>query len=331
MVMTTERAEDRNLALDAVRVTEAAALASARHMGRGDLHAAELAATQAMENAFQSLEIAGTVTIGEGEPEEAPTLHVGQRVGRWRGDDPRIEVAVDPLEGVRMCAAGQPNAMSVLAMTRGGHFLQAPDLYMKKVAVGPAGRGAIDVTKSASWNLSAVADAKGVYVQDLTVVVLDRDRHEGLIREIRETGARIKLIPDGDVSAAIATCREEESGIDVLMGSGGSAEGVLAAAALCCVGGDMQGQILASTPEEKEVASRAGFDDLDRVYKLDDLVGGELLFAATGITDGDFLRGARFKRGGAITHSSVFRSKTRTVRFIEAHHRFDLRPRFGDL
>jgi len=329
--MTTERAEERNLALDAVRVTEAAALASARLMGRGDLHAAEQAAVDAMRKALDSLEIAGTVVVGEGESEEAPELYVGERVGRWRGDDPRIEVALDPLEGVRMCALGQPNAMSVLAMTRGGHFLRAPDLYMQKIAVGPAGYGAVDITQSPTWNLHSIADAKGVYVQDLTVVVLDRSRHEQLLREIREAGARIKLIPDGDVSAAIATCREEETGIDVLMGTGGAPEGVLAASALRCVGGDLQGRIVARNPEEREIARRAGVEDLERIFHLDDLVSGEILFAATGITDGDFLKGVRFRRGGAITFSSVFRSKTRTTRFIEAHHRFDQRPRFGEL
>ncbi|NJK88027.1 MAG: class II fructose-bisphosphatase [Myxococcales bacterium] len=329
--MTSERAEERNLVLDAVRVTEAAALASARLMGRGDLHASKQAAVQAMRKAFDSLEISGTVVIGEGEPEEAPDLFVGERIGRWRGDDPHIEVALDPLEGVRMCALGQPNALSVIAMTRGGDFLQAPDLYMRKIAVGPAGHGVIDIRESASWNLRAIADAKGVYVQDLTVVVLDRPRHEALIREIRECGARIKLIPDGDVSAAIATCREEDTGIDVLIGTGGAPEGVLAAAALRCVGGDLQGMLVARNAEETELARRAGFQDLDRVYAIDDLVGGEILFAATGITDGDFLRGVRFRRGGAVTFSSVFRSKTRTMRFIEAHHRFDQRPRFGEL
>lgn len=329
--MTSERAEERNLALDAVRVTEAAALASSRLMGRGDVAAAEQSAVAAMRNAFDSLEIAGTVVVGEGEPEEAPDLYVGERVGRWRGDDPRIEVALDPLEGARMCALGQPNALSVLAMTRGGHFLRAPDLYMEKIAVGPAGHGAIDITQSPSWNLHAIADAKGVYVQDLTVVVLDRPRHEGLVREIRETGARIKLIPDGDVSAAIATCRDEDTGIDVLMGTGGAPEGVLAASAIRCVDGDLRGRLVARNPEEREIARRAGFEDLDRVLTLDDLATGEILFAATGITDGDFLRGARFRRGGAVTYSSVFRSKTRTVRFIEAHHRFDQRPRFGEL
>lgn len=331
MVMTRERAEERNLALDAVRVTESAAIASARWMGKGDLHAASETATQAMRKAFDSLEIAGTVVIGEGEPEEAVVLFTSEKVGRWQGDDPHIDVAVDPLEGVRMCALGQPNALSVLAMTRRGHFLRAPDMYMDKIAVGPGGKGAIDIDKSATANLQSVADAKGVYVQDLTVVILDRPRHDGLIREIREAGARIKLIPDGDVAAAIATCREEESGIDVLMGTGGAPEGVMAAAALRCVGGDMVGRLRPHSQEDMERAVRAGIDQPGRALKLDDMVSGEILFAATGITDGDLLRGVRFRRGGAVTYSCVMRSKTRTLRLIEAHHRFDQHPNFSEL
>jgi fructose-1,6-bisphosphatase II len=331
MVMTREEAKERNLALDAMRVTEAAAIASARTMGRGDLHASEIAAANAMRKAFNSLEISGTIVIGEGDQEEAPVLFVGEKVGRWEGDDPTIEIAVDPLESSRMCAVGQPNALSVLAITRSGYFFRAPDMYMDKIAVGPAGRGVVDIDATPTRNLQAVADAKGVYVQDLTVVVLDRPRHEQLIREIREAGARIKLIPDGDVSAAIATCREEETGIDMLMGTGGAPEGVLAAAALQCVGGDMMGRLRPKNQEEVERARRMGIDDPQAKLALDDMVRGEILFSATGITDGDFLKGVRFRRGGALTYSCVMRSKTRTVRFIEAHHRFDQRPNFGVL
>ncbi|MGF1511759.1 MAG: class II fructose-bisphosphatase [Myxococcota bacterium] len=329
--MTREQAKERNLALDAIRVTEAAAIASARTMGRGDVHASENAAAEAMRRAFNSLEIAGTLVIGEGEPDEAPQLFVGEKVGRWEGDDPLIEIAVDPLESSRMCSTGQPNALSVLAMTRGGHFFRAPDMYMDKIAVGPAGRGIIDIDQSPTWNLQAVADAKGVYVQDLTVVVLNRPRHEQLIREVREAGARIRLISDGDISAAIATCREEETGIDMLMGAGGAPEGVLAAAALHCVGGDMMGRLKPRNLEEAERAKRVGVEDPSQILTLEDLVNGEILFSATGITDGDFLKGVRFRRGGALTYSCVMRSKTRTVRFIEAHHRFDQRPNFGVL
>lgn len=321
---------ERNLALDAVRVTEAAALSSARTMGRGDLALADEAATDAMRRAFSTLDICGTVVIGEGEREEAPMLYIGEQVGRWQPGDPAVEIALDPLEGTRLCVRGMPNAMSVLAMVQSGHFLRATDTYMDKIAVGPAGKGAIDMTRSATWNLQAVADAKGVYVEDLTVVMLDRPRHEQLIREVREAGARIKLITDGDVSAAIATCIEE-TGVDMLLGVGGSAEGVLAAAALRCVGGDMLGRFRPRNQDEIQRLSRLGIEDLDRVLRLEDLVSGDVLFAATGITDGDFLKGVRFRRGGAMTHSVVMRSRTMTLRFIETQHRFDQGPDFGEL
>ena len=321
---------ERNLALDAVRVCEAAALASARTMGRGDVAQSDELATSAMRRAFSTLDICGTVVIGEGEPDEAPVLFVGEQVGRWQPGDPAVEIALDPLEGTRLCARGMPNAISVLALTRGGHFLRATDSYMDKIAVGPSGKGALDMTKSASWNLQSVADAKGVYVEDLTVVMLDRPRHEGLMREVREAGARIKLITDGDVSAAIATCLEE-TGVDMLLGVGGSAEGVLAAAALRCVGGDMVGRLRPRNQEELQRLTRMGIEDMDRILTLDDLASGDVLFAATGITDGDFLRGVRWRRGGALTHSVVMRSRTTTVRFIETQHRFDQRPDYGEL
>lgn len=321
---------ERNLALDAVRVCEAAALSSARTMGRGDLAESDEAAVEAMRRAFSTLDICGTVVIGEGEPDETPLLYVGEQVGRWQPGDPAVEIALDPLEGTRLCARGMHNAISVLALTRGGHFLRATDSYMDKIAVGPAGRGAIDMTKSATWNLQSVADAKGVYVEDLTVVMLDRPRHEGLVREVRDAGARIKLITDGDVSAAIATCLEE-TGVDMLLGVGGSAEGVLAAAALRCVGGDMLGRLRPRNQEEVQRLTRMGIDDIDRVFGLDDLASGDVLFAATGITDGDFLQGVRWRRGGASTHSVVMRSRTMTVRFIETRHRFGERPDFGEL
>ncbi len=328
--MTMGQLHHRNLALDAVRVTEAAALASARQMGLGDLHRADEAAVNAMRNAFASLDICGTVVIGEGEREEAPRLFVGEQVGRWNSQDPPTQVALDPLEGARLCALGLPNAISVLAMSRGGHFLNAPDTYMNKIAVGPAGKGAIDMTQSATWNLQSVADAKGVYVEDLTVVILDRPRHEALVREVREAGARIKLISDGDVAAAIATCMEE-TGIDMLLGVGGSAEGIIAAAALRCVGGDMLCQLKPRNQEEVKRLARNGIEDLDKVYQMEDLATGDVLFAATGITDGDFLKGVRFRRGGAVTHTVVMRSKTMTLRFIEAQHRFEQKPDYGDL
>lgn len=322
--------QERNLALDAVRVSEAAALSSARTMGRGDLPGANEAAVEAMLRAFGTLDICGTVVIGEGERDEAPKLYIGEQVGRWQPGDPAVEIALDPLEGTRLCAQGMPNAISVLAMTQGGQFLRATDSYMDKIAVGPAGKGAVDMSRSATWNLQSVADAKGVYVEDLTVVILDRPRHEALIREVREAGARIKLITDGDVSAAIATCIDE-TGIDMLLGVGGSAEGVLAAAALRCAGGDMLVRLKPRNQEEVQRLTRMGIEDLDRVYSAEELASGDVLFAATGITDGDFLNGVRWRRGGAVTNSVVMRSRTMTLRFIQTQHRFDYRPDYGEL
>jgi fructose-1,6-bisphosphatase II len=319
---------DRNLALEAVRVTEAAALASARLMGRGDRHQADQVAVEAMRAAFNQLHIRGTVVIGEGERDEAPMLYIGEKVGRGMPEDPEVDLALDPLEGTNLCALGIANAISVIAMAENGKFLHAPDTYMEKIAVGPAGKGVIDLRKPAAWNLKAVADAKGVYVEDLTVVILDRPRHEALIREVRECGARIKLISDGDVSAAIATCKDE-TGVDLLMGTGGAPEGVIAAAALRCVGGDMYGRLKHRNQEEIERSKRMGIEDMDRVYSIEELAGGDVLFAATGVTNGDFLKGVRFIRGGATTQSVVMRSKTMTVRFIDAEHHFDRKPNYS--
>lgn len=323
---------DRNLALDAVRVTEAAALASARTMGLGDVHRADQTAVDAMRAAVNALDIRGTVVIGEASRGDAPLLFVGDRVGRWRDDDPEVEVAADPLEGSRLCARGMPNSLSVIAMAKGGSFLRVPDTYMFKMAVGPGGRGAIDLSRTVAENLQSVADAKGIYPEDLTVVVLDRPRHEGLVREIRDAGARVRLIPDGDVAAAIATCREE-TGIDMLVGEGGAPEGIIAAAALRCVGGDMLGQLRPRLNEETdEIRSMQDLDpDPERVYTLEEMASGDVLFAATGITDGDLLDGVRFRRGGAVTQSVVMRSKTGTVRTIEARHRFEREPDYGNL
>jgi fructose-1,6-bisphosphatase II len=314
---------DRSLALDAVRVTEAAALASGRWMGRGNTHSADEAARRAMHDVLRSLDIRGHLVIGEGEKEEASQLYVTERLGRWNADDPAIELAVDPLEGTRACAQGAPNAISIMAMSLGGKFLPVPDVYMNKIAVGPSGRGAIDLSRAPAWNLRSIADAKGVYVEDLTVAVLDRPRHQALIREVREAGARVKLIADGDVSAAIATCHDD-SGLDVLMGIGGAPEGVLAAAALRCVGGDLLCQFRPRNQEDAEQIRRRGIEDVERVYRLDDLASGEVLFAATGVTSGDVLEGVRFQQGRAHTHSVVMRSKSLTVRYIHAEHRFDL-------
>ncbi len=319
----------RNIALDAVRVTESSALASARTMGLGDVHRSDEAAVAAMRKAFDSLAICGTVVIGEGDRQDAPVLFEGDRVGRWRDKDPQVAVAVDPLEGSRLCSLGLPSAISVIALGESDKLLRVPDTYMDKIAVGPGGRGAIDLNQSPTWNLQSVADAKGVYVEDLTAVVLNRPRHEQLVREVREAGARIKLIPEGDVAAALATCIDE-TGIDILLGIGGATEGVIAAAALRCVGGDMVAKMQPRNAEEAERARVLNLD-MDHIYTIDELAGGDVLFAATGITDGEILSGVRFRRGGAVTHSIVMRSKTMTVRRIETMHRFDQTPDYSDL
>ena len=319
---------DRNLALDAARVTEAAALASARHMGRGDAHQADEVAVNAMRRAFRSLEISGTIVVGEGQQRETPRLYYGEKVGRWASGDPEVQLALDALEGARLCAQGRSSALSVIAIARNGSFLPAPDTYMDKIVVGPGGKGAIEFDRSVTANLQSVADAKGVYVEDLTVAILDRPRHEALIREVRETGARIRLIIGGDLSAALATCREE-TGIDMLVGMGGAPEGVLAAAALRCVGGEMMCRLRPRNDEERERVRGHGLDP-ERVYATEELATGHVLFAATGITDGDFLSGVHFVSGGARTNSVVMRSKTMTVRYMDAHHQFDRKPDYGD-
>ena len=319
---------DRNLALDAARVTEAAALASARMMGLGDAHQADDVAVQAMRRAFRSLEICGTVVVGEGHYQDSPRLYYGEKVGRWANGDPEVRLALDALEGARLCAQGRASALSVIAMARNGSFLPAPDTHVEKIVVGPPGMGAIDLHRSIPQNLQSVADAKGVYVEDLTVAILDRPHHEGLIREVREAGARIRLHLDGNLSAALATCRED-AGIDILIGTGGAPEAVLVAAALRCVGGEVQCRFQPRDDEELERVRAAGLD-AGRVYGTDELASGHVLFAATGITDGHFLAGVRFVSGGARTNSVVMRSKTMTVRYIEAHHHFDRKPDYGD-
>jgi fructose-1,6-bisphosphatase II len=317
---------DRNLALEVVRVTEAAALASARLMGRGDRHAADAAATEAMRKALDAVRFAGTVVIGEGERDEAPMLYIGEKVGG--APEPRVDIAVDPLEGTNLCAVGAPDSITVIAIAEDGKFLNAPDTYMNKIAVGPVGRGVIDIDHSPTENLHRLAEAKGCRVEDLTAIILERPRHEELIAEVRRAGARIRLITDGDVSAAIATCRPE-TGIDVLFGIGGAPEGVIAAAALRCLGGDMMGRLKPRNDRERERMAAMGIRDVDRVYRIEDLANGEVMFAGTGVTDGAMLRGVRFVPGGAVTHSIVMRSKSGTVRTIEAHHRFDSKPNYG--
>lgn len=315
---------DRNLALEVVRITEAAALSSARFMGRGDERAADQAAVDAMRKAFNAVPISGTVVIGEGERDEAPMLYIGERVGCG---GPEVDIALDPLEGTTICANGAPNALSVIAIGERGNFLHSPDTYMDKIAVGPSGKGVVDLDKSPTENLMALAEAKGTRIEDLTVIILYRPRHEALIKEVRQAGARIKLISDGDVSAAIATTKPE-TGIDILLGIGGAPEGVLAAAALRCVGGDMQGRLKPRNQEEIDRAQAMGIRDIDKKFGIEELAGGEVMFAATGVTDGDYLRGVHFFAGGATTQSIVMRSKTRTIRVINATHFFDFKPEY---
>lgn len=319
---------DRNLALEVVRVTEMAAIASARQMGRGNKDASDQAAVDAMRRAFDSLNIEGTVVIGEGERDEAPMLYIGERVGRCSQDAPAVDIALDPLEGTNLCAFGRAGAISVIAMAEKGNLLNAPDMYMEKIAVGPKAAGVIDLRKSPTENLRAIAEKMNRYVADLTVVILDRPRHEGLIREVREAGAMCRLIEDGDVAGAIATCFDE-SGVEVLMGTGGAPEGVIAAAALRAIGGDMQGRLRPINDGEIARAKKMGIEDMDKIYKAEELAKGEVMFAATGVTNGDFLKGVRFFSGGCHTHSVVMRSHSGTLRYIESSHRFDRKPGYG--
>jgi fructose-1,6-bisphosphatase II len=322
---------DRNLALEVVRVTEAAALASARFVGLGDKDGADQAAVEAMRATFGSLHVRGTVVIGEGERDEAPMLYIGEELGDGEPDAPAVDIAVDPLEGTNLCASGAPGALAVVAMAEHGRFLNAPDTYMEKIAVGPAiGPGVVDVRLGATANLRAIARKKGVEVKDLTAVILDRERHAALIAEVREAGARIRLITDGDVGGAIATS-DPDAGIDVLLGTGGAPEGVLAAAALRCMGGYMQGVLRPRNDAEVQRAERMGIDDIRHVFEIDELAGGDVMFAATGITGGFLLRGVRFVADGAYSSSLVMRSRSGTVRKIHTRHRFAGRPVYPTL
>ena len=312
---------DRNLALEAVRVTEAAALAASRQMGRGDEKAADQVAVDAMRTALNSLSIKGTVVIGEGERDEAPMLYIGEQVGL--GEGPEIDIALDPLEGTTITAKGLTNALAVVAMAEHGGFLNAPDVYMDKIAVGGGlPDNVVDLDQTPEKNLQSLAKAKNVDVSDLVVCILDRPRHEELIAKVREAQARIMLISDGDISGVIATS-EEASGVDIYIGSGGSPEGVLAAAALRCIGGQMQGRLLFRNDDERGRARNWGIDDLDKKYTMEDLAHGDVMFAATGVTSGTMLKGVRRFSGGAMTHSLVMRSRSGTVRYIEAVHNFD--------
>jgi fructose-1,6-bisphosphatase II len=319
--VTQARGLDRNLALELVRVTEAAALASSRWVGRGDKEAVDRAAVDAMRFMIDTVDMDGTVVIGEGEKDEAPMLYNGETVGSGHG--PSVDVAVDPIDGTRLAAAGQPNALSVIALAeRGSMFFPGAAVYMEKIAVGPEAVSAIDLTAPASENVRRVARALGKGPEETTVVVLDRDRHRGLIEEIRGVGARAFLLTDGDVAGAIAAA-QPDSEVDMLLGIGGSPEGVISAAALKCLGGAMEGRLWPRDDAEREGLVAAGLDP-DRVLTTDDLVSGEdVFFAATGVTDGALLRGVRYDKRGAVTYSVVGRSRSGTLRFIESRHSFD--------
>lgn len=311
---------DRNVALEAVRVTEAAALSASLLVGRGDEKAADKAAVDGMRRAFNNLHIDGTVVIGEGERDEAPMLYIGERVG---AGGPAIDIALDPLEGTSITANGGPNAMAVLAMTDKGGFLNAPDTYMQKIAVGPhIPANILDLDAPVDDVVKKLAKAKEAKIEDLLICILDRPRHESIIRAVRQTGARIMLIQDGDVSAVMATA-DPSTGIDMYVGTGGAPEGVLAAAALQCTGGSMLGRLVFRNDDERMRADRCGIKDLNRIYTTDEFAKPDnVMFAATGVTDGTMLRGVRRFAGGAITHSIVMRSKSGTIRRIETNHNF---------
>jgi fructose-1,6-bisphosphatase II len=312
------------LALEMVRVTEAAALASARFMGRGEKDEADQAATEAMRRTMDEIEFAGTIVIGEGERDQAPMLFIGEEVGRHDEDDiPQIDIAVDPLEGTNLVAHGQANAITVLAASEKGGLTHAPDTYLEKLCVGPIVAGKVDIRDSPTDNIRRIADALGRRVNDITIVILDRPRHETLIQEVREAGARIKLITDGDLSAAIS-CAVSGTGVHAVMGIGGAPEGVLTAAALRCLGGEIQARFRYRNPDEKARGAAMGHGDEDRVYTTDDLASGDqLVFAATGVTSGDLLEGVRYFGGGARTHSLSMAYQTKQVRFIDTVHMFD--------
>jgi fructose-1,6-bisphosphatase II / sedoheptulose-1,7-bisphosphatase len=311
---------DRLLVLEMVRVTEAAAISASRLIGRGDEKAADAAAVEAMRAALNELPFDGTVVIGEGERDEAPMLYIGEKVGSEQGSGPKIDIALDPLEGTTITAKAGPNALAVLAIAEEGCLLNAPDTYMEKIAVGPGyPDGVIDLAMSPADNIRAIAAARGADPADITACVLDRPRHEAIIAELRALGCGIKLIPDGDVAGVIATT-DPDTGIDVYLGTGGAPEGVLAAAALRCVGGQMQGRLVFRTDDEVARARRWGIEELDRIYSLNDMARGDCIFAATGVTDGSLLRGVH-RRGGCVTTDSiVMRASTRTIRRVSTQY-----------
>jgi fructose-1,6-bisphosphatase II len=314
------------LALEMIRVTEAAAIASARFMGRGAKDEADAAATEAMRRTMEEIEFDGRIVIGEGERDEAPMLYIGERVGRssvGRDDVPAIDIAVDPLEGTNLVAHGQAGAITVLAASEAGGLTHAPDTYMEKLCVGPIAAGKVDIRQSPTENLGRIAEALGRRVGDITVVILERPRHDDLIAEVRAAGARIQLIGDGDLSAAIS-CAVSGTGVHAVMGIGGAPEGVITAAALRCLGGEIQARFRYRSPEEHERGARMGHGDETRVYRTEDLAPGEnIVFAATGVTTGDLLTGVKFFGGGARTHSLVMAYQTKQVRFVDTVHMFD--------
>jgi fructose-1,6-bisphosphatase II / sedoheptulose-1,7-bisphosphatase len=317
---------DRVLVLEMVRVTEAAAIAASKLIGRGDEKAADAAAVEAMRAALNELPFDGTVVIGEGERDEAPMLYIGERVGSAQDSGPKIDIALDPLEGTTLTAKAGPNALAVLAIAESGCLLNAPDTYMEKLAVGPGyAEGTIDLTKSVADNIRSIANAKGVDPAEITACVLDRDRHQAIIAELRSIGCGVRLIPDGDVAGVIATA-DPDTGIDVYIGTGGAPEGVLAAAALRCVGGQMQGRLVFRNDDEVARARRWGIDDLERVYTMADMAKGDCIFAATGVTDGSLLKGVHGRKNCVSTDSVVMRASTGTVRRVSTEYR-DLKHR----
>lgn len=314
---------ERNLHLEFVRVTEAAALACAKWVGKGDRNAADLAATESMRRTFDEVEMEGTIVIGEGERDEAPMLYIGEKVGS--GEGPKTQIAVDPLEGTNLCANGTPNAISVLAaaVEGDGWLMHAPDCYMDKLVVGAECRGVIDITLPPRVNLRLMSKALGKDIDELTIGVLERPRHDALIQEIRDTGARVKLVLDGDLSLAIAAL-DPDAGLDGLMGIGGAPEGVITAAAVQCWGGEMQARLKFTSDEQRERAEKmTGSTDIDRVLTTSDLARGSVIFAATGITKGDLLEGVRYRRGFAMTESIVMQSRSGTLRKIQTMHKYD--------
>jgi fructose-1,6-bisphosphatase II len=292
-------------------------------MGRGDIDATDRAGAEAMLRTFQSIAVNGVIVIGDSDGNADGLLPIGARVGNGTG--PEVDVALDPLEGAAICATGGYNALSIIAIAERGGFLRCPDMHMEKIAVGSEARGVIRLDRSPTENLRSVAEARGLYVADLSVAILDRPRHEKLIEEVRRAGARVKLLQDGDVAAAMATTHPE-AGIDMLMGTGGARQGILTAAALRCAAGDMQARLRPRNEEEADRARESGIRDVDKLYEIEEMASGSVMFAGTGVTAGDYLDGVRFFRGGATTNSVVMRSRTHTVRLLRSIHRFDLKP-----